>query len=53
MKQKEVRIKVCSCGKDLKIEDVKYIGKMQSPKKIVHLFNCKHCNTTLSLKEVA
>ena len=48
MKEDNKVIKICSCGKALTIEDVKYIGKMEH----LHLFNCKHCGSTLSIKGI-
>ena len=46
-------IRKCNCGKDLKIEDTKYIGKMDGLKgKVVHLFNCNFCGSTLVIKGI-
>ena len=53
-------LKKCTCGKSLKLEDVQYIGVQEGltkidgkiTKKQVHLFNCKHCRTTLVIKGI-
>ena len=47
MKEKDV-VRVCTCGKKLRLSDLQFIGFMSR----LALFNCRFCRSTIVVKDV-
>lgn len=51
MKKLELKpFKTCTCGKELKADEVHWIGQIETPKRALSLFNCPHCKSTGCVK---
>jgi hypothetical protein len=42
-------IRLCTCGKELTKDDITFVGCQAFKSKVLHLYNCNYCHSTIAI----